>query len=194
MEVVNLEFKTKKDINKFLNDNGIFLRQLNGGYKLFIKHSDNPESCLELREEQERRLVRFITSNTSNPYIDFNNDTNNIRIYATEIDYDILRNYQKENNSISKIKQLHDELQNWDYVYCIREDNFYKINNGNEKGLFLTDKKLISENDKVLSSKYHLEYLEKAAGFTGKSNEFEEKCFVEIDKFNKINISDFERI
>lgn len=185
-----MEFKTTENINSYLNSIGVYLRRFNDGSDLFIKTSVKPESCLEMRPEQEVRLARFIISNTPNFNIDFYNDTFNIRVYATKLDYDVIQNFYKENDRLRNIKSLQDELQKYDYLYSIRESQFFQINSGNQKGLFLIDKNLL-ENGQIIESDKNINYLKQAASFNGATNEFEEAYREEMIKFNEIAICEF---
>lgn len=189
-----MEFKTIEEINSYLNSIGVYKRKFNGGFDLFIKtDSDKPESSLKMLPEKEIRLANFIISNTPNFNIDFFNNRNNIRIYATELDYDVINNFNKENNRLRKLKGLQDELQKYDYLYAIRESQFFQINSKNQNGLFLIDKDLVPEDGKIIESDKHIDYLKKCASFNGATNEFEEAYRKEMEKFKRISVCEFQK-
>ena len=188
-----MEFRTKKDINNYLDSIGVYKRKFNGGFDLFIKTNDKVESNLKMRPEQEARLANFIVSNTPNFNIDFFNDRYNIRIYATELDYDIINNFNKENERLRKIKSLWDELQKYDYLYSIRESQYFQINDKNRKGLFLIDKDLVPDDGNIIESDKHIDYLKKAASFNGGTNPVEEDYRKEMSKFKTIAICEFTK-
>lgn len=188
-----LEFKTKEEIKNYLDSIGVYKRKYNGGFDLFIKTSKKTESSLKMRPEQEVRLANFLVSNTPNFNIDFFNDSYNIRVYATEIDYDVINNFNKENNKLRNIKSLQDELQKFDYLYSIRESQYFQINDKNRKGLFLVDKDLVPTDANIVESDKHINYLKSAASFNGTANSFEAAYREEMSKFNKISICEFKK-
>lgn len=187
---MKMDFKTIDEIKDHLNNIGFFIAIENGHEPVF-KTGDNPRSIRKITPIQEERLVNFILSNISNPYISIEN--NNIRPLARRVNYNIINEYRKEELRINKLENLHNTLNNVDYFYCSDNNNYYKVddNETNKTGLFLIDKNLIPENKEIHVLNHSFNYIEEAFNFNGASNEFKKDYEKQVHEFNQISISTF---
>lgn len=181
-------FESKEDINLYLDSIGVFLLRVNQGHKLVLKRGDNPHSYYDLNPEQEKRISNTIINNTINPLIDFPNDK--IRVYASDVDLDVIDSYLKEQRPIKKIQRLREEFNNAEYIHCVSNDEYYKIKNDiGEIGLFLIDKSLISADKEILEVSERFDLVKQAISFSGVYNKYDTEYQKQMEVFNKISVS-----
>lgn len=185
-------FRTKEEINEYLNFIGVFILRERGGSFLVLKRGDNPRSNMNLTPEQEKQISDAIINNTINPFIEFPN--RKIRKYCSTVDLDIIDNYLREQKPIDAIQRLREKFNNAEYIHCIDNDEYYKTKNDiGEIGLFLIDSSLIPANKDILEVTERFKLVKQAISFNGVVNEFDEAYRKQMEVFDKISVCKLER-